>query len=113
MSAGTRNLVNGTHSISPAAGSLASPTSLLVNTWGYRVDWAGGFGSGPTVMETNLNSSGYAWAGVPANGSPAIIKTSAVPQQNDTTVVWYGLNASNTKASGSYNGTVLYTAIAG
>ena len=39
--------------ISAVGASQASPDDLAANTWGYRVDGLGGFGSGPTSAQTN------------------------------------------------------------
>lgn len=110
-STANRSLTRGSDTIAAHTGTLASPTPLAVNSWGFRVDGLGGFGSGPTSAETNTGSSTTTWAGVPASGSPATIKTTAAPSGADTTSVWYGLRADATKPSGTYTNTVVYTAV--
>jgi len=105
-----RNLTNGANSITPSAGTLAAPATLATNTWGYRVDNAGGF-TGTTTAETNIASSAFNWAGVKANGSADTIKTTSAPASNDQTRVWYAMSADTSKPSGTYTNTVLYTAV--
>lgn len=106
-----RNLTNGSDTLAPSAGTLGTPVSLADNTWGYRVDGAGGF-SGTTTAESNVATSTFNWAGVPATGSADTITTTATPASNDTTEVWYAISADTTKPSGTYSNTVLYTAVA-
>lgn len=104
------NLVNGANNIAAHAGTQASPTALVNNTWGYRVDGVGGFGAGPTSAETNNGSSTTTWAGVPATGSPNTLKTTSSTATNDTTTVWYGVRVNTTLPNGIYTDTVTYTA---
>lgn len=106
-----RNLNHASDSITPSAGTLASPTALADNTWGYRVDGAGGF-TGTTVAETNLTSSAFNWAGVPAAGNGDTIKTTTTTASNDQTDVWYAMSADSSMPSGTYSNTVVYTATA-
>lgn len=112
MSASTtdRTLKSGGNSITAASGTMASPVALAANTWGYRINGLGGFGSS-TTLETNVTTSAFNWAGVPASTSPVIIAQSAAPATNATTNVWYAIRASSTTPSGSYVGTVTYTAV--
>jgi len=108
----TTTLVSGANSISADAGTQASPsTTLTNNAWGYRVDGVGGFGAGPTTAETNIASSAFKWAGVPASASPNTLKTTATTALNDQTKVWYGVKVDTTKPSGTYSDTVTYTAV--
>ena len=107
----TRNLVSGGNTITPHAGTQASPTALATNTWGYRVVGVGGFGAAAYSAETNNGSSSSTWAGVPAAGSANTLKTTAATASGDTTTVWYGVKADSTKPGGSYTDTVTYTAI--
>lgn len=104
------NLVSGANNIAAHAGTQASPTVLANNTWGYRVDGAGGFGAGPTSAETNNGSSTTTWAGVPATGSPNTLKTTSSTATNDATTVWYGVRVNTALPSGIYTDTVTYTA---
>ncbi len=110
MTTANRNLVNGATNIVPTAGSLTAPAALDNNSWGYRVDGAGGFGAGPTAAETNVANSAHTWAGVPANGATNVIKTTSTTANNDQTIVWYGVKANSSLPNGTYSGTVVYTA---
>lgn len=105
------DLVNGGNTIEADAGTQASPTSGLTNNrWGYRVDGIGGFGAGATSAETNVSSSAYSWAGVPATGSPNTIATTASAGTDDETIVWFGIRATTANPNGTYSDTVTYTA---
>lgn len=105
------SLNNGASSINASTGSVASPVALLANQWGYRVDGAGGFGSGPTGEMVNVASLGSTFAGVPMSASPTTLKTTESPTSGDATSVWYGVCASAALPAGSYTGSVTYTAI--
>lgn len=104
------SLRSGTHSVAATSGSFAAPAALGLNTWGYRVPGAGGFGAGGGI-ETNVASSNYTWAGVPGSNTPIMINSTATAVQNSLTTIWYAMRADTQKASGSYSGTVVYTAI--
>jgi len=103
-------LTNGGNSIAASSGTQASPVTLANNTWGYRVDSAGGFGAGPTSTQTNVTSLSNTWAAIPASGSPNTLKTTATTASADTTTVWYGAKVDTTKPNGTYSNTVTYTA---
>lgn len=104
-------LVSGGNSILTDVGTQAAPSvSLTLNRWGYRVDGIGGFGAGATTAETNIASSAFKWAGVPATGSPNTLKTTGITASNDITTVWYGVKVDTTKPNGTYTGSVTYTA---
>jgi hypothetical protein len=107
-------LQNGAASINASSGTLASPTSLVANNWGYRVDGLGSFGSGPTTSQTNVSPSGALFAGIEASDQPAdtIASTSGAADPAVTTTVWYGACANTSVASGTYSSQVLYTAVA-
>lgn len=105
----TTTLVKGAETIAAHSGTQTTPTNLAVNTWGYRVDSIGGFGAGPTTQESNVASSAFTWAGVPAAGSGNTIRTQASEIQNQTTTVWYGVRVDLSKESGTYTDTVTYT----
>lgn len=94
--------------------AAASPSSLGMNTWGYRVDGTAGFGGGPTSAQANGAVPGVPFAGVPDNtGAMTPVTASSEPTDpTDETTVWYGVCADMTQASGSYEVTVLYTAVA-
>lgn len=107
----TTTLVSGANTFLADAGSQAVPSaSLTLNRWGYRVDSVGGFGAGTTTAETNIASSAFKWAGVPASGSANTLKTTATTATNDITTVWYGVKADTTKPNGVYTDSVTYTA---
>jgi hypothetical protein len=104
-------LANGTNHINASSGTQSSPANLTTdNTWGYRVDGVGGFGSGPTAVESNVSSSSFTWAGIPS--SPNTIRTTNSPASNDPTTFWYAVRANQTIPSGTYTDTVTYTATA-
>ncbi len=114
MSTAERNLVSGSNNIIPVTGSHGTPAALANNSWGYRIDGEGGFGAGPTSAETNVASSSYTWAGIPA--APAgsannIVKDANTSVNNDQTTVWYAVRANSGLPNGVYSGTVTYTAI--
>jgi hypothetical protein len=104
------NLVSGGNNIAAHGGTFASPTTLGNNTWGYRIVGAGGFGGTAYTGETNQASSTSTWAGVPSSASPTTIKTTGSAASNDTTTVWYGINATSAQPNGTYSDTVTYTA---
>ena len=110
-SGASQNLASGGTTIGPSSGTLTSPLlSLNANTWGYRVDGIGGFGTG-TTQETNVANSAFKWAGIQASGSPDTIKSQNTAISNDTTRVWYAASIDATKPSGTYSGTVVYTVV--
>lgn len=106
----TTSLASGGNTIAAHTGTQASPTTLANNRWGYRVVSVGGFGATAYSAETNNGSSTSTWAGVPASGSANTIKSTASTATNDATTVWYGIKATSSQPSGTYTGTVTYTA---
>lgn len=114
-SVNSTSLTNGTSNITAVSGTVSSPTTLGLNQWGYRVDGQGGFGSGPTNSTNNSNYPISAtFAGVPdSNSLPSNVVTSSNSANPAvTTNVWYGVCANTNLTSGTYSGTVLYTAVA-
>jgi hypothetical protein len=105
------NLVSGGNNIAATTGTQASPIALTAGKWGYRVDSLGGFGAGPTSSQTNVAIGSATYAGVPANGSPNTLKTTASTATNDTTTVWYSVAADTTQPIGTYTDIVTYTAL--
>lgn len=105
-------LVKGSDNIPAHGATAASPTTLGLNTWGFRVDGQAGFGAGPTTAVTDQPSMSLTFAGVPLNGSPVIIKnnTTGGASAGELTSVWYGIQVDNSKPSGTYSSTVVYTA---
>ena len=105
-------LASGPSTIAASSGTVAAPQVLAVNTWGYRIDSAGGFGGGPTSAVTNAANSSLTFAGLTALGSPVTLKTTTVaaPTPGETTTIWYGAKVTSSKPSGTYSRTVTYTA---
>lgn len=91
-------------------GTFASPTTMLNNSWGYRIDSSGTFGAGPTSSQTNQANLAGTWAGLPSSASQTTVKSTAVVATNDVTTVWYGAKADSTKVNGVYTDSVTYTA---
>lgn len=105
-------LVSGGNSIPAVSGSVASPVAETANTWGFRVDGLGGFGSGPTTAASNAAISGsIKFAPVAASGSPSTIQTTSTTASNATLAVWYGVAVNTSQPSGTYTNSVTYTAI--
>ena len=105
-------LTSGSNTIPASSGSQAVPVAMAVNTWGYRVDSVGGFGTGPTSGASSTAISATKFAAVPATASPNTLKTTATTASNDTTTVWYGTAANTTQPSGVYTNSVTYTVTA-
>lgn len=108
-----RSMTNGGNNVPASSGTSASPVSLVTNTWGYRVDGIGGFGSGPTSAQTSASTPSLPFAGVPASNQSAaqIASSSSAANPAANTTVWYGLCADTSVASGSYSVSILYTAV--
>ena len=84
------NLTNGASTL-PASGN-GSPAALAVNTWGYNTDASSDF-VGMTL-------------------SDVLIRNRTGPYSSgDATTVTYGVKVDNSKSSGSYSTTVVYTAV--
>lgn len=71
----------------------------------------------PTLNTWGFSTDNTDYQAVPLLGAETRIKTSSVqafPREGagDTTTVYYGLNVDTTVANGTYEGTVLYTAVA-
>jgi hypothetical protein len=107
-------LVNGSGTINATTGTTTSPTTLTGNSWGYRVDGLGGFGSGPTTSQSNASRGSTLFAGIEASDQLAdtIATTSGAADPAVTTTVWYGACADTTVSSGAYTTQVIYTAVA-
>ena len=109
----SNSLTNGSSNITSTSGTYSSPTTLGINQWGYRVDGVGGFGAGPTSVISNVAYPISAiFAGAPPNTSTAttIINSNTAANPAVTTKVWYGVCADTSLSSGTYNGTILYSA---
>jgi len=102
------------NNIPATSGTLGSPTTLS-DTWGYRVDGVGSFGSGPTSAVTNTSPSSLTFAQVEASGStPDTITNTSSLNNSVGTTVWYGvcLDDGLNIPNGTYSSTVQYTATA-
>jgi hypothetical protein len=105
-------LTSGGNTIPASSGTQTSPVAEAVNTWGYRVDGVGGFGSGPTSGASNQAIGSSTFAAVAASGAPNTIATTSTTASNATTTVWYGLAVNTTIPNGTYTNSVTYTATA-
>ena len=106
----TTTLTSGSNTIPATTGTQASPTALVANRWGYRVDGIGTFGAGPTTPISNAAIGTVTYAAVPATASPNTIKSTSSTATNDTTTVWYSVAVNSATPSGVYTNSVTYTA---
>jgi hypothetical protein len=106
-------LVGSSANINASGATAASPTTLSMNTWGYRVDGLSGFGSGPTSAVSSGSVPSLTFAGIPAsNQTPAPVASSSAPANPAaTTKIWYGLCVNASIPAGAYTTTVVYTAV--
>lgn len=111
----TTSLASGGNTFAAHSGTKTAPTALANNTWGFAVA-TGTTGIGTNgfdasyATETNATSSATKWAGMPASGSPVMLKTTAAVATNDTTTVWFAAKATASQPGGTYTDTVTYTA---
>ncbi|MBW4062071.1 hypothetical protein HJC99_05865 [Candidatus Saccharibacteria bacterium] len=108
------SLLNGAAAINATSGTIASPTALTGNSWGYRVDGLGSFGSGPTTSQTNVAPSSTVFAGIQPSDliADTIATTSGAADPAVATTVWFGTCANTSVPSGAYTTQVIYTAVA-
>jgi hypothetical protein len=115
MTTSTTNnsMTSGANNITASSGTSASPTTLAMNTWGYRVDGLAGFGAGPTSSQSNGSVPSVTFAGVPPSNlaGTAVASSSGPANPAVDTTVWYGVCANSSLPSGSYSTTVTYTAV--
>jgi hypothetical protein len=107
-------LTNGSATISATSGTFGSPAALTANSWGYRIDSLGSFGSGPTVDQTNVSPGSAVFSDIVASDQTAdtIASTSGAADPAVSTTVWFGACANTSVSSGAYTTQVLYTAVA-
>jgi hypothetical protein len=107
------SLVHSATTIPTSSSSQSSPSALSTNTWGYRVDGVGGFGSGPTSAISNAAPSGTTFAGIPISTATGdTLATSTGPADPTvTTTVWYGICVNSTVPANTYSSSVVYTAV--
>ena len=106
LSLGSTASTSGSSTLTPSSGTFATPATLADNTWGYAIAGAGGFDSS---YATPTPSSSSKWANPTTT---ATIKTTSATATNDSTTVYYGVKANTSFPSGTYTGTVTYTASA-
>jgi hypothetical protein len=112
----TTSLTSGPNNLTASAGTKLAPVALVNGTWGFAVAstttgiGTNGFDASYTA-ENSAQGSTTKWAGMPASGSPVMLKTTATTATNDTTQVWYAAKVSTAQPTGTYTDTVTYTAI--
>lgn len=111
----TLTLGDGTNTIATNADAPAAASVLSGNEWGWAVE------SGTVGATTNTFSASYAsltsqasttqkYAGI--SSTPFKIKDTTGTATNDTTAVWYAVNANTSQAASTgYTNTVTYTAV--
>lgn len=100
----------GSNTIAASAGTIGSPITLVADTWGYRIDGAGGFGAGPTTVTNSAASLTGSWAGVPNVLSTDTIATGAATN-GQSVDIWFAAGTSTSKTPGAYTQTIVLTAI--
>lgn len=111
----TTDLTSGGNSLTAHTGTKTTPTALNNGTWGFAVE------NGTTGIGTNGFDASYStesssttstskWAGMPASGSPMMIKTTASTASSDTTTVWFAARVGITQPTGVYTDQITYTA---
>lgn len=94
----SNQLVSGANSLSATSGNWATPATMSTNSWGYRVDGVGNFGTGTST-----------YAAVPTTNQA--LKTTGTTAVDDVTSVIYGASVNSSQPSGTYTGQVTYTAV--
>lgn len=110
----TNNAMQGTSTNMAASSATSSaPTTLAVNTWGYRVDNLASFGAGPTTAQSSGSVPSVTFAGVPASNqsSTQVASSSSPANPAQDTKVWYGVCANASIPVDTYSATVVYTAV--
>lgn len=110
----TTVLNNGSGGTIPSTTSTqASPSVLVANKWGYRVDSIAGFGAGPTSGGSNTGIPAVTFALIPSSSGAAdtLAATSVAADPAVSTYVWYGACVNATTTAGTYSDSVVYTAV--
>ncbi|MBQ3310309.1 hypothetical protein IJG73_02620 [Candidatus Saccharibacteria bacterium] len=107
------------HYIAPTSGTFSAPAVLDTNSWGYAL---ANTTTGLPAEGANFNEqynpaipdNTSLWAGVPLAGNEQLIQTITTPDTTTgiNTDIYYGVKANTTLPSGSYKGTITYTAVA-
>lgn len=121
MTGSTNTLSSGSNNISAASGTTTNPAVLTSNTWGFCVPNNSGNGSytvglnWPGTCDGSLSSAAIStgkYAAVPVAGSPFILfNTASSSVGTYNTVVTFAAAVDNTQPSGTYTGTVVFTAV--
>ena len=105
--------------LSPTSGTFSSPTPLDTNSWGYALaNTTTGLPTAGSSFDATYNASvpdqNSKWAGVPLAGNEQLLQTITTPNSTEgiNTDIYYGVKANTALPSGSYKGTVTYTAVA-
>jgi hypothetical protein len=106
------NLVSGAHTIPATGADFTTPVAMAANTWGYRIDGASSFGTGPTTAATNTGISAAKYAGIKSSTSmETIVSTTTAANPAVDTKVWYAVCANTSVSNGTYSVQALYTAV--
>lgn len=111
----TTTLTSGANNFTATSGTKTAPIALTNGTWGFAVA-TGTTGIGTNGFdasystETDNTTSTSKWAGMPASGSPMLLKSTSTTASSDATTVWYAAKASVSQPTGTYTDTVTYTA---
>ena len=105
--------------ITPTSGTFSAPAVLDTNSWGYALaNTTPGLPTEGANFDAQYNPSipddASLWASVPLAGNEQLIQTITTPNPTDgiNTDIYYGAKANVSLPSGSYKGTITYTAIA-
>jgi hypothetical protein len=86
--------------IGPVSGTLLSPSIIASNTWGFSLQSGG----------TDLTAK---WIGMPNMTNPLTLKTGPPNETTgDQTTVYFGTKVSANQPAGTYQTTIIYTAMA-
>ena len=101
----------------PTSGTFDAPAVMDSNAWGYALA-SGTVGAPSNAFDASYNvsvpDSTAVFAGVPLKGNDQLIQTIEIPDSTNgiDTSIYYGVKANTALPSGSYKGTVTYTAVA-
>lgn len=108
---GNTNNTDSNKKIISTTGTFASPISLISNnttpaTWGYAIAGMGNFDASYSTTSPSMSAK---FAAVPATNSEQLINTSNDTASNETTTVYYGINANTDLTAGTYrSGAISY-----
>lgn len=111
----TLTLTNGANTIAAHSGTIAAPTALANNTWGFAMATGSmtgitnGFDASYSAL-TDVASSTTKWAGITA-ADQSLKSTTTAAGGGDANTVWYSAKADPTKPIGNYDDLVTYTAV--